>query len=266
MDRLCWMCWLDLIKNDSIDHMSIIKLRRTCGHGQQETQVPGHILLQHRTDDILKIVPQDIVKHFDVATYLKKHMMPQDIVLTEMNKTEKARVQTFIDIMYKYDHVMNENQTKQHVFNINKLYELFGIINEEMSMAQLMDVLFDIKNKKIKDIEAFTSNFGCQAAQHRCNILKNMTDRTRQRTIRSKYAYYYNDIGGHNNMSLDDCNTMEMLDMIHMKVFHPQNNDQRIEERKAKDIIDEEVESNHLFKDRLDYGIDLRPFKLFCDV
>eukprot|EP01083_Nonionella_stella_P231826 818362_1 len=132
-------------------------------------------------------------------------------------------------------------------------------------MAQLMDVLFDIKNKKIKDIEAFTRNFGCQSAQQ-CNILNNNTDRRRQRTIRPKHAYYYKDIGGDNNMSLEDCNTMEMLDVIHMKVFHPQNSDQRIEDRKAKDILDEEVESNHLFKDRLDYDIDLRPFKLFCDV
>eukprot|EP01083_Nonionella_stella_P026421 72714_1 len=260
MDRLCWMCWLDLINNDSIDHMSIIKLRRD--HGQLttlSTQVPGQILLHPPTDDILKIVPEDIVKHFDVETYIKKHMMPQDITSTEIEKTEKERVQTFIDIMYKYDHIMNESQT------INKLYELFRIINEEMGMAQLMDVLFDIKNKKIKDIEAFTRNFGCQSAQQ-CNILNNNTDRRRQRTIRPKHAYYYKDIGGDNNMSLEDCNTMEMLDVIHMKVFHPQNSDQRIEDRKAKDILDEEVESNHLFKDRLDYDIDLRPFKLFCDV
>eukprot|EP01083_Nonionella_stella_P284578 968835_1 len=237
--------------------MSIINLRRICC--ELKTQIPGQILLHHPPGDILMKVPQDIVKHFDVERYINKYMMPQDIVLTDVEKTEKDKVQMFIDIMYKYDHIMNENQTKQDAFDIDKLYELFGIIHEEMGMSQLMDVLFDIKNKKIKDIDAFTSNYACQATQNRCNIRNNNTDRRRERTIRSRYARYYK------GMSLDDCNTMDMLDMIHMKVFHPQNNDQRIEERKAKDIVDEEVESNHLFKDRLDHDIDLRPFKLFCD-
>eukprot|EP01083_Nonionella_stella_P283906 966352_1 len=37
MDRLCWMCWEDLINIDRIDPMSIIKLRRICG--QLETQI-----------------------------------------------------------------------------------------------------------------------------------------------------------------------------------------------------------------------------------
>eukprot|EP01084_Bolivina_argentea_P250586 419925_1 len=142
-------------------------------------------------------------------------------------------------------------------------------------MSQLLDISFQIKDETIKDIEAFKKNYGCQETKYKCNILNNNM-KTRRRNevlstkrIASKYGHkeIENITMYYDGMTLEDYNKMEMLDLIHIKIFHPQNNhNQRIQKRKEKDIINEEIENNQLFKDRFDYDIDLHSLKMYCDL
>eukprot|EP01084_Bolivina_argentea_P250585 419919_1 len=201
MKELYSMIWVDFINNNDIDNMAIIKLRHTCQEIEQqstetEEQIPGKVLLEYKVNDFLNQIHEDInhikwKKHIDI--YIVNNITPfnfnrqqTDIVVSERQITEKEKVQKFIDIMSKYEQIMNQKQKHNHqeeekqivivissaaksLFDMSKLDKLVDLIDKEMPMPQLMDVLFDIKHKKIEDSDKIMKNHECKL-RHDCNI------------------------------------------------------------------------------------------------
>eukprot|EP01084_Bolivina_argentea_P082252 148925_1 len=253
--------WLKLINND-IDKMAIIKLRKIC-QDMEQGQIPGKILLDYTTSGIFDRISDDI-KHIEWEKHIKNYMLnndsesPQEIVLTEQKINQQDAVEMFLDIMNKYDQIMNNN-TDNNKYDEHKLKTLFTSIDTETNMSQLMDILFDIKNGNIKQSDVDIKRYKCSTPSN-CNILYNNM-KTRQYRLLSRALQSERQYKMQNNMTTQYCNKMELLDLIHIGVFHEQTTDRRMIANERF----ETVEKHKLFQDKFDENNNLHSFQLFCE-
>eukprot|EP01084_Bolivina_argentea_P265833 450736_1 len=256
--QLCCMIWLEFIHDDNIDKISILKLRAKCSQLQkkQNMQFPGETLLRYTTTNILNNIPEDI-KHIKWQQYIDDYISinftkPENLRILQAAKiSESQRKQVLMDIMDKYNKIINVMHDDDK--KADALEALFNCIN----MSQLMDAMFDIKRRNIRDSEQIKA-YQCQLKTE-CKIFKNNIESHRHRSMPRvlKVTQQYQKF---NQMTSE----MELLDLIHVRLFHP-NNRRRLVQM-TDDIItpDLEFENNELFLDKINNN-NLKSFQQFCE-
>eukprot|EP01084_Bolivina_argentea_P178561 308630_1 len=113
MKELCHMIWIEFINND-IDKMAIIKLRKLCEKFEvfDSKQLPGKVLLEYKTNNILSHIPQDLrkinwrkyIEHYISNNFPKQQ---KQVLLTQKTVSKEEKIETFINIMQQYDEIIN---------------------------------------------------------------------------------------------------------------------------------------------------------------
>eukprot|EP01083_Nonionella_stella_P217394 780542_1 len=239
MKALFGLIWLEFIK---LDHqMDVLKMRKIC-HEYQKEQCVGQILLEYKTSAIFERVPFGIKQFIDweqhIAHYLS-HNLPkindhaQIPAAEEKRKSLNERVEQCVDIMQRYDDIINnggnndEEESKYDGLNVVELQSLFTFIDEEIGISQLMDTVFDLGTQNTKHLDTIKKQYAC-TRRHYCNILKS-TVKTRSYGLRSRIPNQPRVRGRHGfddhcdgvyTLSTHDFCVMELLDSVHLKLFH----------------------------------------------
>eukprot|EP01084_Bolivina_argentea_P176334 305164_1 len=142
-----------------------------------------------------------------------------------------------------------------------------------MPMPQLMDVLFDIKHKKIEDSDKIMKNHECKL-RHDCNIVNNVVQTREQRrdmrhqrelsrSRNRKHSRFHS--SGLLQSQFKHYSKIELLDLIHIRLFHQEQTDRRLLSD-TDDILTAQLkfETVILFKDSLN-NHKLGWVKQFCD-
>eukprot|EP01084_Bolivina_argentea_P070018 127366_1 len=202
--------WLELISNinDKMKSMSILALRQNC-RVRHPKQIAGKIVLEYQKTNILsdigtnienitfqKYIDDYIVKNFPNKEKTDLSESRKSILMEEkMEMTESEAIEKFLYIMKKYSKIINKGVEEQVCKQ--QLGDLFDFIKREMSMAQLLDILFDLQNNDdTKDLERFQEDHECKL-KNDCSIL-DINMKTRSYGLRSRIQYerkrYDNDV------------------------------------------------------------------------
>eukprot|EP01084_Bolivina_argentea_P300634 518449_1 len=129
-----------------------------------------------------------------------------------------------------------------------------------------MDILFDVTHRNIKDSENIKNDYQCKL-KHDCVIMKNINETRKHhllsRVLRPVQQYKVQNDNKSSNMTSKDYGKMELLDLIHVRLFHSEDNYRRT----RVDVVAPKLklEKDNVFKDMLNNDHDLDPFQLFCD-
>eukprot|EP01084_Bolivina_argentea_P314827 545339_1 len=262
MKQLCSMIWLAFINNQNIDRWAIIKLQKFCRLHiieKDEILAIGALLLQYSTNDVLNAVPK-IIKHIPWKEYIDDYIVTSltkpkpEILLMKLNINEQDRVQNLLDIMVQYNNIINNQQKRESecVYDTSTVLKVCNLFEE--NLVELMDMSFDVQCGNIKHSEEIKKNYECKLKSD-CNILKNNIERQKyvllSRALNKADKYY-------TNLTSKDYATVELLDSIHIQLFHGKIHYQRTNSRQLQVIQDQGVE---LFKDTLMN----EKFNLFCE-
>eukprot|EP01084_Bolivina_argentea_P090344 162829_1 len=264
MPELCSMIWFEFI-NNGVDKMAIIKLRRICEQYQQQQMFSGQSLLEYKKNNIMNSLPSDI-QHIPWNEYIEQYMsqnFPQtkkQIIVTEKQMDKHEKVEIFLNIIQKYNKIINTEQS-----DINQLHELLDSINKEFAMSQIMDVFFDLKHGNNAYLNKIKTQYECQYVD-KCKIL-DCVIKTREYGLRSRVPKT-SDKYINSNLNLKQFCMMEMLEFIHLRLFHKDANYRnRLPNRAGitDTRSDTDSDSNLLFKDILNANSDLLSLQVFCN-
>eukprot|EP01084_Bolivina_argentea_P282858 484302_1 len=277
MKEFFGMVWIMFI-DQNIDKMAIIKLRKVCQEIEQE-QMSGRILLEYASNGILNEIPEDI-RHIKWIKYIHKYTLDRICDTKKVGTIKmKCDTATFVNIMTKYQSIINlsndrhikvEQESKLEIFDdklyeedvlpymqtVNSLTQLFAFIDSNYQMSKLMDSWFDIQNGITDDSDLIMRKHQC-TLQNDCNILKNNIDTRKyqllSRAMKTTQTYELKNDSNYNKM--------EILDLIHVRLFHDQQSNRR--SRRNKNCRSD-IHTKKLFMDQFE-NAELKEIRLFCE-
>eukprot|EP01083_Nonionella_stella_P110942 325033_1 len=226
------LIWLELMKHE-IDKMAIIKLRRICHQLEwEEEQFVGKVLLEYQTDGVFQHLHlqqmdwQKYMMNYISRTLRKVNTLPSPLTAKRMSL--EKRVEKCVDIMQRYDAIINheaeKEESKYDELNVVELQALFKSIDDEFGTSQLLDTVFDLKQETSQYAETIRKHHECKR-MNKCNILKSII-KTRSYGLRSRIPYRTKRKLGRNQkldgvpLSAREFCVMELLDFVHIKLFH----------------------------------------------
>eukprot|EP01084_Bolivina_argentea_P138757 244211_1 len=271
MTEFFGMVWLDFV-NKNIDKMAIIKLRAFCQKNGPQ-QALGKSLLEYKCNAILNDIPEDI-KYVNWAEHIQQYIYRfttgkiQSLSNTPISKNQN--MQQFLHIMTRYDQILN-SVTNAYSKQEQELRKLLQIINKEFNMSQLMDNMLHLQRANVEYLAQMKKDHECK--WNECEILESVV-KTRTFGLRSR-------IQGTNvnrnsnqhfglNLTLEEFCMMELLDFIHIRLCHKEENyRKRLPNTAGIDTIEcafnngnkENGTINSLFMD----SVKLSTLTTFCD-
>eukprot|EP01084_Bolivina_argentea_P203584 347675_1 len=254
--------WLELIDNN-IDKLSILKLQNLCRQTGQLVQNCGKILLEQSVNGILNAIPQEI-KHIQWRKHIQKYIatnFPKRKTQIEAREQQdnfetSAKFGKFLNIMQKYDEIINnQSQLETSEENIN-LRKLFKLMNSTLNISNMMDIFFQLKNSghnlmhyEFQQIERF------YCVSNNCKILDAMVQ-TRQKRSRLRLTNRRRNI---KDEEFEEFSMMELLDFIHIRLFHKEEQYRQILPNRAGQTETYIKQEGILLKD------DLKAISWFCN-
>eukprot|EP01084_Bolivina_argentea_P157372 274258_1 len=267
------MIWLELINSD-MEPMSVIKLRRLCQKVNQK-QNSGKLLLLYKTNGILNQLPDDI-KHIQWDKYIQKYLslnfpkQTASIVLTEKSMNTEQKVETLLNVLSHYDDIMNGDEDDDTVVDLLKT--LFDMINKEFNMSLIMDVFFELEHGNSEYRNKIKNDYECN--HYECNILESVVE-TRKYGLRSRIPSNIKNTHKpfQSQLSIEEVCIMELLEFIHIRLFHPtEHYKDRLPNKAGIHATECEIENvvedktiNILFIDELNYNSSFNLISTFCD-
>eukprot|EP01084_Bolivina_argentea_P311345 538911_1 len=281
------MLWLTFI-NENIDRMSILKIRKLCTDvAVKDGELPGKILLDYKKNDILNHIPQDI-KDIQWTRYVEKYRQNENMYFSVLQtkqqefsneiwttQTDKQRLESFVNIMSEYNSIINNSNQTQDVskepqdlqLKMHKLQNLFRKIEKTLNLSQLMDTWYDIQHGNIKDSEKLKREHQCKLEQY-CNMLNIDTDRRNNRSMIIATNWNRKYVANNRlnlSLSIEDLTKTELLNTIHIKLFHQVDAGRRFSLNRRRMLISSiEIQDHHLFQDRIRCRNDLNFLYLCC--
>eukprot|EP01084_Bolivina_argentea_P175560 303997_1 len=296
MNELCCGIWLEFIKDDNIDNMSILKLKKSCKElksnehldvNKQNIQFFGQMLLEYETNSVLNQIFRNIKRvewEKNIKSCLFKMVFEtkhEKVISLPMPKIRpQKKIEKFLDIMYQYDKIINTEQkqfgdapdmmmqstnskTTAGRFNANKIKKLFDFVDAQFNISQILDVVFYMQRENIAELKKIQQHYECKLKAD-CNILKN-TIKTRECELLSRALKFekYQPENRHQylNMTLEDYSKMELLNLLHIRLFH-----KYMYRRKRAEVVAPKLQMDNgkLFKDTLNID-NLHGLQLFCE-
>eukprot|EP01084_Bolivina_argentea_P202508 345994_1 len=113
--------------------------------------------------------------------------------------------------------------------NLQKLRKLFSAMSKQFTISQIMDTAYDIQHNKISKDNTHMVFKGQCKLKSKCNILQsNLQTRSHRllsRVLSKKHSKY---IKQGTELSTEHYCTMELLDTIHIKIWHDDENYRRL--------------------------------------
>eukprot|EP01084_Bolivina_argentea_P236057 397031_1 len=225
----------------------------------------------------------DIMYQYDQITNIVKYDNDKDYALLEAEWQQIQNIgeqddnddEDDDDVILEMEHVHTpqfpeQNDLHQKSKEKQQLLQLFDLINSDFDMSQIMNVFFDLQQKDVTALNKIKKYYQCTLKQ--CNILDSVIN-TRKYGLRSRIPLKISDNHVDLQLSLKECCIMEMLDFIHLRLFHKDSNYRKkipnragldtsaleIEHKPEKDEIDV------LFIDTVAAQRDSKFFQLFCN-
>eukprot|EP01083_Nonionella_stella_P278412 946766_1 len=264
MKALFGFIWLEFAKLDR--KMDVLKLRKVCQEYEKE-QCVGQILLQYQTSRIFERVPEDLRQSVNweehISRYLSSNIpMIKDhthIPVAGERESLNKRVDKCMSIMQKYDGIINEfakqDDGKYDELNVTELQTLFTFIDKEMGISKLMDTVYDLKSEGGLHLDTIKAHYECKKGHH-CNIL-NSAVKTQIHGLRSRIPNRRRGrdvLGDHGNdfdqtLSTHEFCVMELLDSVHLKLFHKEDEYRSQLPNRAGTVSEELTKSNDCIED-----------------